>query len=204
MTEPKVKSAAALADALRWHRKKQHLSQESLCEAVGLSRSAVAQLERCAANPLLSTLERLAAALDIDVRDLFRAEAESTLLKSDQPALVRAGGNVARLRKKIGKRGMSQETLSKLSGHFRTYVTELEMGRASPAVADLESIAEHIGVQAIDLLEPLEEADYQKYVERFEKTHGAADRAGATERPHIENLHRKKSRGAPHGSGEGQ
>jgi transcriptional regulator with XRE-family HTH domain len=175
MTKQEDTVVAVLAAGLRRHRQDHKYTQESLSEAVGLRRNAIALIERGRANPLLSTLESLAKALDIDIRDLFLADGAPAFSRSDQPALVRAGGNVARLRKKIGKRGLSQENLSKLSGHFRTYVTELEMGRASPSLADLESIAGQIGAQVVDLLEPLEEAAFLMYSERFEKSRRGID-----------------------------
>jgi transcriptional regulator with XRE-family HTH domain len=172
MTKQENTVVALLAAGLRRHRKDHKYTQESLSVAVGLRRNAIALIERGGANPLLSTLESLATALDIDIRDLFLAEGDLQAYRSDQPALVRAAGNVARLRKKIGKRGLSQENLSKLSGHFRTYVTELEMGRASPSLADLVSIAGQIDAHLVDLFEPLDEADFQKFFARFTKSRG--------------------------------
>ncbi|WP_207002736.1 helix-turn-helix domain-containing protein [Trinickia mobilis] len=166
------KSVSGLAETLRSRRDELGLSQESLARATGLSRSVVSRMERNAGNPLLSTLEILAMGLDLDVRILLAPEPNSKLVKSNQTPLVRVGGNIHRLRKKIGKRGLSQEKLSMLSGHFRTYITELEMARNSPSIADLESIADQLGVQVIDLLEPLDEVDYQTRVERFEKAGG--------------------------------
>ena len=52
---------------LRHNRK---LSQETLSERAGISRSFLARIETNAQEPTLSTLRKLAAALDVPIADL--------------------------------------------------------------------------------------------------------------------------------------
>ena len=58
-------------EMLRYHRKRAGLSQAQLAEKIGRQPNAVQRLESGDAAPTFDTLERLADALDVDVRELF-------------------------------------------------------------------------------------------------------------------------------------
>lgn len=60
-----------LADHIRNRRKLFGISQEMLAEKTGLSLSLIRRIERKAANPTLSNLEKIAGVLGIDIVDLF-------------------------------------------------------------------------------------------------------------------------------------
>jgi transcriptional regulator with XRE-family HTH domain len=170
MKTSQPKSAAKLPQALKKRRGELGLSQEALAESAGLSRGLVARLERSPANPLLSTLDKLARALNTDVQDLLRADAAFGEPRR-QLALLRVGGNIAKLRNAPTaerKKKLSQEVLSKLSGHFRTYVTELEMARNSPTLNDLDSVASGLSVDAIVLFDAIDDSEYKRRLKRFE------------------------------------
>jgi transcriptional regulator with XRE-family HTH domain len=179
MKTSQPKSAAKLPQALKTRRAELRLSQEGLAESAGLSRGLVARLERAPSNPLLSTLDKLAKALNTDVQDLLRA-GPAFGKPRDQLALLRVGGNIAKLRKAPTaerKKKLSQEVLSKLSGHFRTYVTELEMARNSPTLNDLDSVASCLSVDAIVFFDAIDDSDYKRRLERFEADRTAAGSA---------------------------
>ena len=63
---------ASLGDAVRTLRLKRGLSQEGLAEAAGLHRTYVGSIERGERNVTLTTIVRLAHALDADASDLLR------------------------------------------------------------------------------------------------------------------------------------
>jgi transcriptional regulator with XRE-family HTH domain len=65
------KGAVRLGKRVRELRLARGLSQERLGEACELHRTYVADIERGHRNPSLWTLERLAAGLGCEVRDLF-------------------------------------------------------------------------------------------------------------------------------------
>lgn len=60
-----------LADHIRNRRKMFGISQEMLAEKTGLSLSLIRRIERKAANPTLSSLEKIAGVLETDIIDLF-------------------------------------------------------------------------------------------------------------------------------------
>jgi transcriptional regulator with XRE-family HTH domain len=53
-------------------RKKRKMSQVALAEAAGISRTYLARLETSRQDPTLSTLEKLAKALNVDVAKLLK------------------------------------------------------------------------------------------------------------------------------------
>lgn len=65
----KLKNRVALR--IRTIRKRRGLTQEKLAEKIGRTGDAVSQLERALSLPSFSTLEQLASALDVPVRDFF-------------------------------------------------------------------------------------------------------------------------------------
>lgn len=68
-----------VAANLRALRAARHLSQEHLADLVGIDRTYVSALERCKYAASVDVLERIAAALDVEVIDLVRPR----LQKSD-------------------------------------------------------------------------------------------------------------------------
>jgi transcriptional regulator with XRE-family HTH domain len=60
-----------LARQLRHLRSEQRISQEGLAELAGLHRTYVGAIERSERNVSLDNIERLAAALKVDISDLF-------------------------------------------------------------------------------------------------------------------------------------
>lgn len=57
---------------IRAQRKARGLSQEQLAELANFHRTYVSQLERCVTNISIDGLQRLAAALEVDIVDLLR------------------------------------------------------------------------------------------------------------------------------------
>ena len=56
-----------------WRTRKQ-LTQEELAERSGLSYKFIGEIERGTGNPTIETVSQLAAALDIEIAELFAAE----------------------------------------------------------------------------------------------------------------------------------
>lgn len=65
---------------IRSIREQQRLSLRALAERSGLSINAISQIERGEVSPTLSSIDRLAAALDIHIADLFEKDKGSTTL----------------------------------------------------------------------------------------------------------------------------
>ncbi|MEZ0471095.1 helix-turn-helix domain-containing protein [Luteimonas salinilitoris] len=61
-----------IATNVKRYRSEYGLSQEKLAELASFHRTYVSQLERCVTNITIDGLERLAAALDVDIRDLLK------------------------------------------------------------------------------------------------------------------------------------
>lgn len=65
--------ARALAKNVKRLRKAKGMSQDELADAVGIQTSAVSHIENRRGNPTLTTLEGIAAALDVHFGELFRS-----------------------------------------------------------------------------------------------------------------------------------
>lgn len=53
-------------------RKEKHLSQEKLAELADLNRNFIGMIERGETNVTVNKLEKIANALDIEIKDLFK------------------------------------------------------------------------------------------------------------------------------------
>lgn len=74
-----------IAENMKRWRQARGLSQRALADKTGLTYVHIARLELAQSNPRLSTLERMAEALEIRLVDLF------TEPKAKRPARKRAG-----------------------------------------------------------------------------------------------------------------
>jgi transcriptional regulator with XRE-family HTH domain len=83
LTEPALADGAAtnvgleLGERVRAIRSLRRLTLREVAEAAGVSESFVSQLERGRSNASVATLQRLAAALGIEISDLFAGEPQS-------------------------------------------------------------------------------------------------------------------------------
>lgn len=68
---------------MRQIRKEQNISIVELAKQVGVSKSLISQVERGEILPSLSTLEKVAAALRIDITEFFKVEEPPRLAESD-------------------------------------------------------------------------------------------------------------------------
>jgi len=66
-----MKAQLLVARNLRRLRVAREISQEALAIDAGIDRTYVSRLERGLENPTIAVLERLARALDFDLRDFF-------------------------------------------------------------------------------------------------------------------------------------
>ena len=132
------------------------MSQEALSRASDLTRVTLAAMERGSSNPRLSNLEQIARVLHVDVLDLFLVRPTGQRALGLEACSLRIAKNVNRFR--VSAR-LSQEALSTNSGHFRTYVGNLEHQRVNPRVSDIEQIAEVLGVDMVAILQPLSKAE---------------------------------------------
>ncbi len=69
---PTHNARAAFARNIRWLRVKANLSQEELADLSGLHRTYVGSVERGERNISIDNMERLASALNIDIKELLR------------------------------------------------------------------------------------------------------------------------------------
>jgi putative transcriptional regulator len=70
MTPPRIESKpfrTSLARAIRMRRAEKDLTQDAVAEKAGTSRKAVVQIEAEQGNPKLSTIDRIADALGLEI-----------------------------------------------------------------------------------------------------------------------------------------
>ena len=75
-----------VARQIRILRKRRNLSQQALAEASGLSRNTLSLLERGQTSPTVSTLKRIASALDVGINAFFSPSDDEKIIytKSEQ------------------------------------------------------------------------------------------------------------------------
>ena len=61
-----------LGENLRRIRKEKGMTQEDICDALGLDRGYISSIENGKRNPTLSTLKKLADALKVHVEELLK------------------------------------------------------------------------------------------------------------------------------------
>lgn len=71
LRQPSPKLMQTLSETIRSRRKEIKLSQEELAERCDLHRTYIGSVERGERNVTLSTLEVIAKALKLEIRDLF-------------------------------------------------------------------------------------------------------------------------------------
>jgi transcriptional regulator with XRE-family HTH domain len=71
LRQPSTKLMQTLSEKIRSRRKAINLSQEALAERCDLHRTYIGSVERGERNVTLSTLEVIAKALKLEIRDLF-------------------------------------------------------------------------------------------------------------------------------------
>jgi transcriptional regulator with XRE-family HTH domain len=111
--------ASSLGDRIRMSRLNRRLTLGQVAEKVGVSVSALSQLERDQFNPTIATLKAIATTLDTTIGSLV---AESSPLDR---AVVRAAE-----RKRLSpRRGITYQLLTPdLSGHIELILSEYEVG----------------------------------------------------------------------------
>jgi transcriptional regulator with XRE-family HTH domain len=111
--------ASSLGDRIRMARLNRRLTLGQVAEKVGVSVSALSQLERDQFNPTIATLKAIATTLDTTIGSLV---AESSPLDR---AVVRAAE-----RKRLSpRRGITYQLLTPdLSGHIELILSEYEVG----------------------------------------------------------------------------
>ena len=60
-----------IGNRVKWERIARTLTQEQLAEKAGISPAALVRIERNQSDPHVSTIRKLADALDVDPRDLL-------------------------------------------------------------------------------------------------------------------------------------
>ncbi|MHB1190065.1 MAG: helix-turn-helix domain-containing protein [Armatimonadota bacterium] len=75
---------AVLAQRIKERRRVLGITQEQLAERSGLSTNFIARLELCMKTPSITTLARLARALEVRVPDLLTGEAEEEWIGAAQ------------------------------------------------------------------------------------------------------------------------
>ncbi|MCP9758849.1 XRE family transcriptional regulator [Aquitalea sp. S1-19] len=93
--------SAAVATRLKEHRKKKKLSLDALSQRAGISKGMLVEIEKCAANPSIGTLCKIAAALGVSVADIVNVSntpSVHVIEGKDIPTLwTGPGGGSARL-----------------------------------------------------------------------------------------------------------
>lgn len=140
---------------LRALRERQGLSMRALSELCGLSINAISQIERSENSPTVSSLHRLATALQVPISELFEPEAKQTTVFVKQGWGLRSQNNGV-LMESLGL-GLNNQRLEP----FRLTV--------DPGVGNLNDPATHAGEEFVHCLEGGIEYCVSDQVYRLEK-----------------------------------
>jgi transcriptional regulator with XRE-family HTH domain len=149
-----------IANHVRTRRLEIGLNVGQLAERTGISKGMLSKIENAQTSPSLSTLERLAAALDMPVTSLFRGLAEER-----DAVFVKAGSGPEIVRKGT-RAGHSYELLGSLRGPYK---------RIEPLLVSLDESSEvfplfqHTGIDILYMLSGVMEYGYGRQRYKMER-----------------------------------
>jgi DNA-binding XRE family transcriptional regulator len=149
-----------IANHVRSRRLEIGLNVGQLAERTGISKGMLSKIENAQTSPSLSTLERLATALDMPVTSLFRGLAEER-----DAVFVKAGSGPEIVRKGT-RAGHTYELLGSLRGPYK---------RVEPLLVSLVESSEvfplfqHPGIEMLYMLEGTMEYSYGREHFRMQK-----------------------------------
>ncbi len=149
-----------IANHVRTRRLEIGLNVGQLAERTGISKGMLSKIENAQTSPSLSTLERLATALDMPVTSLFRGLAEER-----DAVFVKAGSGPEIVRKGT-RAGHSYELLGSLRGPYK---------RVEPLLVSLDESSEvfplfqHAGIEILYMLSGVMEYGYGRQRYRMER-----------------------------------
>ena len=149
-----------IAHHVRSRRLEIGLNVAQLAERTGISKGMLSKIENAQSSPSLSTIERLASALDMPLTSLFRGLAEER-----DAVFVKAGSGPEIVRKGT-RAGHTYELLGSLRGPYK---------RVEPLLVKLDVRSEmfplfqHSGIEILYMLEGVMEYSYGRQVYRMER-----------------------------------
>jgi transcriptional regulator with XRE-family HTH domain len=149
-----------IANHVRTRRLEIGLNVGQLAERTGISKGMLSKIENAQTSPSLSTLERLASALDMPVTSLFRGLAEER-----DAVFVKAGSGPEIVRKGT-RAGHSYELLGSLRGPYK---------RIEPLLVSLDESSEvfplfqHPGIDILYMLSGVMEYGYGRQRYKMER-----------------------------------
>jgi transcriptional regulator with XRE-family HTH domain len=149
-----------IANHVRARRLEIGLNVGQLAERTGISKGMLSKIENAQTSPSLSTLERLAAALDMPVTSLFRGLAEER-----DAVFVKAGSGPEIVRKGT-RSGHTYELLGSLRGPYK---------RVEPLLVKLDDDTEvfplfqHSGIEILYMLNGVMEYSYGRQRYKLER-----------------------------------
>jgi transcriptional regulator with XRE-family HTH domain len=152
--------SGVIANHVRTRRLDLGLNVGQLAERAGISKGMLSKIENAKSSPSLSTLERLASALDMPVTSLFRGLAE------ERDAVFVKAGSGPEIKRKGSRAGHTYELLGTLRGPHK---------RVEPLLVSLTERTEvfplfqHAGIEILYMLEGVFEYSYGRERYRMEK-----------------------------------
>lgn len=120
----------SLGDKIRIMRSEKNLSLQELADRAGISLSYLSEIERGTVYPALSTLKRIAEALEVPPTSIMGQEGS-------------LGHKLKALREEYG---LTQAQLANLAGVTAGLIGQIEQGKVQPSLKTLEKLSEVMGV----------------------------------------------------------
>jgi transcriptional regulator with XRE-family HTH domain len=149
-----------IANHVRTRRLDIGLNVGQLAERTGISKGMLSKIENAQASPSLSTLERLAAALDMPVTSLFRGLAE------ERDAIFVKAGSGPEIVRKGTRAGHTYQLLGSLRGPYK---------RVEPLLVSLDEerevfpLFQHAGIEILYMLSGVMEYGYGRQRYKMER-----------------------------------
>jgi DNA-binding XRE family transcriptional regulator len=161
---PPVNGGGALGQVIANHVRTRRLdiglSVGQLAERTGISKGMLSKIENAQTSPSLSTLDRLAAALDMPVTSLFRGLAE------ERDAIFVKAGSGPEIVRKGTRAGHTYQLLGSLRGPYK---------RVEPLLVSLDEESEvfplfqHAGIEVLYMLSGVMEYGYGRQRYKMER-----------------------------------
>ena len=132
----------ALGQNIKKYRKEKKMTQKELATLVGVNEVTIRSYEAEKYRPKIGTLQKIAEALDVSLVALDPVLYENTFDK-------KVGQNIANMR---NKKNLSQDDLGKMLNLSIEEIKQLEAGRFSLKIKDIENIAQKLSIHTESLL----------------------------------------------------
>ncbi|MCI0423331.1 MAG: helix-turn-helix domain-containing protein [Acidobacteria bacterium] len=154
-----------LGEKIKQMRLTRGLTIEALAKRAEITKGFLSKLETGKKAPTISTLGRIARALNTEASLLLESPHPKALAPDEDPGL-RIGERIRQIRL---ARGLTLESLAQGGGITKGFLSKIERDEKAPAISTLINIANALNTEVSLLLEPGQEKERVSFVKRQDR-----------------------------------